>query len=451
MPNQITDVNFQSPYGVDQAEIQRRQALAQMLQQQGMQAPQPQQTGRFAVQTSPLEYMGKLLQQVGGAAMQGSSQGDQAKLSQRMQQDRQQALAQALQASAGSPQPDAAQGGGPAQPPNPAAGMAALAQSPDPTLMQQFAPLMNMQQAQYKQQQDQTFKASQFQQTEQDRLQREAAARQQQADMARLTASLKQGAPERPYFTPQPTAEGVYAFNNRTGQMELVKDKSGKAIIPAKADVPLASALHESSEGGKKLADYSTTIMEDAAKSAVANRMLDNMEAASKDFKLGKIAPAQSALVQWAQAVGVPLTDEDKKSAGSIQALNSMAIKMAGTATRQSDAQPSQLQYFNILKSMPNIERSPEGFKAITGYMRDMNNYNIAKHGELVKWKSAHNGSAAGFEAEWPNVSQQLPLVWNKPPPAGLQGGQGAGGGGGLTPQEQQELQQLRQRFGRGR
>ena len=110
--------------------------------------------------------------------------------------------------------------------------------------------------------------------------------------------------------------------------------------------------------------------MADAAKSGIANRTLDNMTLAAKDFSPGKLAPMQNSLIQWSQAIGVPVSDADKRQAGSIQALTSMGIKMAGQATRQSDAQPSQLQYFKMLESMPNEARTIDGFNKISAYMQ---------------------------------------------------------------------------------
>jgi hypothetical protein len=169
----------------------------------------------------------------------------------------------------------------------------------------------------------------------------------------------------------------------------------------------------EQKEFGKGLGEYQGGVMQDAAKAAVANRSLDNMVMAAQDFTPGKLAPMQNSLIQWAQAAGLPVSEESKKQAGSIQALTSMAIKMAGTATRQSDAQPSQLQYFKILESMPNESRTIDGFNKIAAYLRDMNNYNVEKWKHLQDWKNQQQGSADGFESKWPKMSEQVPFVWN--------------------------------------
>jgi hypothetical protein len=169
----------------------------------------------------------------------------------------------------------------------------------------------------------------------------------------------------------------------------------------------------EQGEYGKRVGSAAGTVMEDAAKAAVGNRYLDMMVEYAKDFTPGKLAPMRSTLTQWAQALNIPISEEDRRAAGSIQGLTSMAIKLAGQATRQSDAQPSQLQYFKILESMPNEQRTIEGFNKIVGYMRDLNNLNIAKAQELRKWQVEHQGSAEGFEAAWPGMASQIPFAWN--------------------------------------
>lgn len=164
---------------------------------------------------------------------------------------------------------------------------------------------------------------------------------------------------------------------------------------------------------GEQMGEYVGKVQDVALKSALSNRYLDTMEAASKDIPLGKLAPFQSTLIQWAQALKIPLAEDDLRQAGSTQALTSMAIKLAGEATRQSDAQPSQLQYFKILESMPDAARSPQGFQGIVAYMRDINNYNIEKHQALQQWRE-QRGTAEGFEAAWPQMAARLPLVWNQ-------------------------------------
>lgn len=181
------------------------------------------------------------------------------------------------------------------------------------------------------------------------------------------------------------------------------------------AGIPLQSEGEQAEQKkiGSELGDFYGKSMISAANAGVSNRFIDNMEKAAAELKTGKLGPAQSELIQWAQAIGVPISKEERNMAGSFQALNSLAINLAGKATRQSDAQPAAFQYLQVLKSMPDIIRTPEGFSRITAWMRDMNNYEIAKFSELSKWRQ-QRGTSEGFQEHWAQAQTQLPFVWNQ-------------------------------------
>ena len=54
-----------------------------------------------------------------------------------------------------------------------------------------------------------------------------------------------------PYYTPVSTAQGVRAFNSRTGQMELIKDSAGNTSVDYRSDPTLQGNISEAKEGGK--------------------------------------------------------------------------------------------------------------------------------------------------------------------------------------------------------
>ena len=138
MPNQISNVGFGSPYAAEQMDIQRKQKLAQLLQQQAMSPIEQGATpaGGFTPRTSPLQGLAKIMQGYVGQQREKGAQTQQTELAQRMQQERQQALAQAMMQGQGSPQPAPEQGGGPAMPPNPMGAAQSLAGANDPALQQ---------------------------------------------------------------------------------------------------------------------------------------------------------------------------------------------------------------------------------------------------------------------------------------------------------------------------
>ena len=148
MPNMYGgNIGF-GPYGAEQSEALRKQRFAEMLMKQGMQAPQPQQGGRFAVPISPLQGLAQVATGYAGGALQKQAGQQASDIAQRQQAERAQALARALQQAQGSPQPDASMGGGPAMPADPVGAMGTLAQSQDPTTMQMGAPAVQMAQKQ---------------------------------------------------------------------------------------------------------------------------------------------------------------------------------------------------------------------------------------------------------------------------------------------------------------
>lgn len=125
------------PYAGDQLEIQRKQRLAQMLQQQAMQPIEaPPQQGAFAAPISPLAAIQKAMQGYVGKEKEREASKATQSLSDRMQQERQTALAQALRQGQGSPQPAPEMGGGPAMPPDPMGAAGTLMNAPDPSLQQ---------------------------------------------------------------------------------------------------------------------------------------------------------------------------------------------------------------------------------------------------------------------------------------------------------------------------
>lgn len=152
MPNNITNVGF-SPYGSDLADIERKRAMSQALQQQSMQPDQTQTAGGWAVPNSPLAPLAKALQAGVGAFGQKQADKKQQELGERYQSDYKAMIAKGLrqlQGSAGSPQPAPDLGGGPAQPaqgPDPMAALATFGEHPGGA---QFAPLA-MQQMQREQ------------------------------------------------------------------------------------------------------------------------------------------------------------------------------------------------------------------------------------------------------------------------------------------------------------
>ena len=86
MANNVQNVGFTSGnYGAEQADIDRRRAYAQALQQQGMTPLGPtEMAGGWAVKKSPLEGLAKMLQAYTGMKGQDAAMVQQKALGERM-------------------------------------------------------------------------------------------------------------------------------------------------------------------------------------------------------------------------------------------------------------------------------------------------------------------------------------------------------------------------------
>lgn len=108
-------VQFTSPgydYGADISQIERRRAMAQMLQQQGLTPvqQQPVAPGQFAVPTSPWQDAAKLAQTYAGIRQQNKADTQQRELATKAQRDMANILQSAQSAMAGTPMTEDASG-----------------------------------------------------------------------------------------------------------------------------------------------------------------------------------------------------------------------------------------------------------------------------------------------------------------------------------------------------
>src|SRR3990167_5638048 len=145
MPNYMGQNVQAGSYGADQMEIQRRQRLAQMLQQQSMEPIQAPQGGAFAAPISPLQVAAKMYGGYQAGQIGKQAEEKQKALAERMQSERQAALAKALSQAGGSPQPAPELGGGPAMPGDPMGAAGTLAGSQDTMLAQAGLGMMGKQ------------------------------------------------------------------------------------------------------------------------------------------------------------------------------------------------------------------------------------------------------------------------------------------------------------------
>jgi len=421
MPNQISTVGFGSPYASEQMDIQRKQKLAQLLQQQALTPIEQGATppGGFTPRTSPLQGLAKIMQGYVGQQREKGAQTQQTELAQRMQQERQQALAQAMMQGQGSPQPAPEQGGGPAMPPNPMGAAQGLAGANDPALQQAGLQMIGKQMEAQMPQRPPNPQQMAFQQQEAeakrqatesaagmasaDRLQREQAARQQQGDMARLTASLR---PDPMATKPPPGYRPSAA-----GDLEAIP--GGPADMKLKGQFNQDTGILQASTSGLDRLG------------AEANALL-NHPGLSKSTGLMSVVPGVGGLasIPGTDAANFKARLDTLKSQVGFSVLQEMRnnSKTGGALGQVSDRENVMLQ--NNLAALDRAQSEPEFKEALK---------------RIVTYTDAAKDRLRGaFNMKHGDVQEQTPQRRSTDKPASK-----------LTPQEQQELDALRKRFGR--
>jgi hypothetical protein len=165
-------------------------------------------------------------------------------------------------------------------------------------------------------------------------LQDQNASRQQmmqsQQDFQREMKKLGGGAASQPYFQPVQTAQGVMAFNARTGRVEPVMGANGQPVVGAQFDPALQGNLAASKAGA------TTTAKSEAEATFEAPKV---------------VAEADEA---------VRLVDDLLKAPGFKQAVGASRMlgvqKIPGTAARDFDIRLEQLQGKQFLQAFESLK-----------------------------------------------------------------------------------------------
>ena len=410
---------LQGPYAPQQQEILRRQKMAQLLQQQAMQPIEAPQTpaGGFAAPISPLQVAAKVMQGYKGGQLEKQAGIQQQQLAEQMQAERQKALAAALQQAGGSPQPAPELGGGPAMPPDPMGAAGTLAGSQDPMLAQAG---MGMVGKGFENMLPQRPKAPEPYNL--------SPGQQRRGPNNELLATAPpnqsaQRASDSQYFMPIQTAKGIYAFNARTGTMELIQP----GVVGAVADPTLQGNLAEAKARG--------TVV---GKSGAEREF--NMEGIG-----GIIQTAEDILsgVKQEGGVTVPGTKPTQSGLGT-------AVDIAGGffgMSPQGAAEAQQLKALGgaLTAKMPRMQ-GPQSDRDVVLY-RQM----AAEIGDSTVPIERRKAALKTVKQLWSKYEHLNPEAFTQPTPQPSPQPQTPSrrSTDRLSPQEQQELDALRKRFGR--
>ena len=141
-----------------------------------------------------------------------------------------------------------------------------------------------------------------------------------QMEMAKIQQSMGGGA--QPYFQPVQTAQGVMAFNARTGRVEPVSGPDGRPIVGAAADPALQGQITGAETSARKQAESQAEAKGDVRK---ANMFLSQLQQAEEILKQG---PTQSGAGAAIDAAGrlVGVSTAGAQRAGQLEALSGWLV-----------------------------------------------------------------------------------------------------------------------------
>lgn len=169
-------------------------------------------------------------------------------------------------------------------------------------------------------QQQHELRMEQMRQNNADRAAMAEENRRHQAEMRRIAAQYGAGA--QPYFQPVQTAQGVMAFNARTGRVEPVMGPNGQPVVGAAADPALQGQITGAETTARKQAESTAEARGEVRK---ADMFLSQLKQAEDILKQG---PTQSGVGAAADAAGrvVGFSSPGAQRAGQLEALSGWLV-----------------------------------------------------------------------------------------------------------------------------
>jgi len=162
---------------------------------------------------------------------------------------------------------------------------------------------------------------TQQEQFRRDQLAQQAAQAEQQRALQREIAQMKNQPGQNAYYQPVSTANGVYAFNARTGKMELVQS-AGSPVIRESADPTLQGNIAGAKEKAELSAKSGSEAQKAVRKSDVMLQQLDQAES------LLKKGPTSSGIGAGVDALGnlVGVSSKSADTAAQLAAISGWLV-----------------------------------------------------------------------------------------------------------------------------
>jgi hypothetical protein len=211
----------------------------------------------------------------------------------------------------------------------------ASASSPQARTQAQLARLMREAEIADRQEGQQALQAERLTAQKQAEAERRTAAAERATEAANLQRELRDreerfrremkamgGAGAQPYFQPLQTAQGVMAFNSRTGRMEPVMGADGKPILGAAADPALQGALTGARETAKAGVESNVETRKNISR---ADEMLGQIRTAETLLSSG---PTQSGIGAMRDAAGrvVGMSTPSSRVASQLETLSGWLV-----------------------------------------------------------------------------------------------------------------------------
>lgn len=164
---------------------------------------------------------------------------------------------------------------------------------------------------------------------------------------------MQNGGGAQPYFQPMQTAQGIMAFNTRTGRMELISGVDGKPIIGSASDPTLQGQISGAKTAG-------TTGAQSAADARTAvGRSAQMLDILSQAEQLLKQNPTQSKVGALRDAAG-NLIGVSSESADTAAQLESISGWLTANVPRMEGPQSNfDVQNYQMMSGMVGDRTKP--------------------------------------------------------------------------------------------
>lgn len=218
------------------------------------------------------------------------------------------------------------------------------------------------------------------------------------AESTANAAGLSTAATEanKPHYEPDPFHPGKFSVTYATPPA-LGTIGRGGAVPQAGGASPgggTRADLESQIVGAKTGQDFSQSLNERAEAAVQGKRALGEMGNLLQGFEPGKGAPILAGLGSAAVALGVPsdtVTNLTNVNPGDAEAFQKQTAALATEAAKQVSSRTTQMEFKTFLANNPNWMMTPQGIKRVMDYMGKGFDANIDQQHQFAQWSKTHS------------------------------------------------------------